>query len=349
MATNKKFEVWPSQLAKCIELTGGKVPAGVLLYRLACRAQKGWLMKHPKDGKRYAVLTRNQWMTDTGLTRHQHDGAIKALKEKKLVEVRHSKRNKLERFLRTWARPTDEAMSVITEKTTRPKDSENSESPPLADSENAENITHQDSAIPDDKKITILPTGEENKKIDNDDNTEALVATPVGGINPKEECKGDKGINQLGTGDLATCAPPPTSTQLEAAWNESLHAISRAPMDFTDQKGQANSLNLMKVHTYWNTAGVTSPENLLNTVVTDWEPFTAYVRCQKGAGFDTPGHPTPGWLAAFKSLAIDWYRTTLLKECPPGVGTEMNLAELEASATASSNTGQDVWKKMMDY
>lgn len=111
--TKKKtdFVVRPSRLGACIKLAGDP-NAGILLYRILLRTEmKTMKARDGTDG--WTVLSRGEWMTDTGLTRHQHDRALSILKKQELVECMHAKRTKREQYQRTWLRlPTSTASAV---------------------------------------------------------------------------------------------------------------------------------------------------------------------------------------------------------------------------------------------
>src|SRR5262245_58281459 len=88
LGSKKAFIQRPSEIALCIE-AGGSVTAGVLLYRLQ------WQMRLAKErppdkqitdqGHVWVLKPRAEWMIDTGLSRHEYDGALKLLKRRGLV------------------------------------------------------------------------------------------------------------------------------------------------------------------------------------------------------------------------------------------------------------------------
>lgn len=110
--TKKKFVVRPSRLAACTSLSGDVV-AGQLLYRIFQRQETMKALKDKDDGRKCIVLTRPEWMIDTGLSRHQYDRGLRILKCKKLVEVRHKKLRKSDKHLRTRIYLHEDTISAI--------------------------------------------------------------------------------------------------------------------------------------------------------------------------------------------------------------------------------------------
>lgn len=113
MKIKKKFVVRPSRLAACTKIAGDVV-AGQLFYRIFLRHE---MMKAMRDseGQRCVVLTRIEWMIDTGLTRHQYDRSIRILKKKKIIKVRHKKLRKMDKYQRTWIYLSPDSISATTE------------------------------------------------------------------------------------------------------------------------------------------------------------------------------------------------------------------------------------------
>lgn len=108
-----KFVVRPSRLAACTVLSGDVVVAGQLLYRIYQRQENMTPLEDQDDGRKCISLTRPEWMTDTGLTRHQYDRALKILKRRQLIEVRYKKLRKRDKHLRTRIYLPDSTISAI--------------------------------------------------------------------------------------------------------------------------------------------------------------------------------------------------------------------------------------------
>lgn len=78
-----------------IELCGDDHLAGLLLFHFIFLCRRAMLLI---DGKRYYVRSRTDLCTQTRLTRHQYDRALKELKDLKFVEARRVPMNKVHVF-----------------------------------------------------------------------------------------------------------------------------------------------------------------------------------------------------------------------------------------------------------
>lgn len=93
-----KFIVSPSPWAVTLKKLNGNLNAVWLLQHI-----KWWVERAGRSGREWADLTRSQWMENTGLTRHQYDAALKALRACHLIEVKHDKAGR-QKYLRTFIR-----------------------------------------------------------------------------------------------------------------------------------------------------------------------------------------------------------------------------------------------------
>jgi hypothetical protein len=71
---------------QCIKLTGNYLPAGILLFRIQYWCSRTTLIGF--DGP-WTVKSKNEWLEDTGLTRHQYDRALARLVSLGVVKVKH--------------------------------------------------------------------------------------------------------------------------------------------------------------------------------------------------------------------------------------------------------------------
>jgi len=69
----------------CIELCSDDLPAGLLLFKMIFLCRKSRIMT---AGKRWYVRSRGSLCSETRLTRHQYDRALKILKKNGFVETR---------------------------------------------------------------------------------------------------------------------------------------------------------------------------------------------------------------------------------------------------------------------
>lgn len=136
----KKFTVTPSPIAESMGKVSGDTASALLLYRIT------WWSKHARitrDGKKWIVLTRDEWMIDTGMTRHQYDRALAVLKRLNLVEVRHWRLRRSDKHTRSFIRLTEAANEHQVKVSAEP------ESTPTSVSAATESIPPQASAKPE--------------------------------------------------------------------------------------------------------------------------------------------------------------------------------------------------------
>lgn len=299
---NKKpFVVRPSHLGACIQLAGS-VNAGVLMYRVISRYRKKWVLRNASDNKEYVVLKRDQWQTDTGLTRHQYDAAIRALKSRGLVECQHKKVSTIQKHQRTWLRLEDHVFSAIADITKAETVSEISETTSPTISENAETINNTLSAKADDKKMKINPCGIENEEDSNDSSAQA--GKSLDAQNQFEAGKKDKSGNDI------TVSPKASHGKLLATqWNQAMQLGGFAPDDFSGEKEQKWYGPLKCMEDYWNKVSADGGASTLRTVLGDWQAFYEYVENAKGKSFIAPHRPNPGWLNSVKESAVDWIKS----------------------------------------
>lgn len=98
IVVNKKFDVYPSPWAECLQKLNGNINA-VWLYNHF----SWWWERAVKNGRDWVDLTRAQWIVNTGLSEYQYDTALRALKIAKLIEVKHDKAGR-QKYLRTFIR-----------------------------------------------------------------------------------------------------------------------------------------------------------------------------------------------------------------------------------------------------
>ena len=153
----KKFKVNPCNLAACIALTD-YLPAAILLYRIYIRSNLETTMTDSNGEDGWAVLTREEWMVDSGLTRRQLDKAIANLKKTKFIKYDYRKRSKKDKGSSIlWVKTTSKTNKWIhqTVKVEPPMDSPNGELKYKMDSPNGELLIN--------KKIGNKESG--NKKV----------------------------------------------------------------------------------------------------------------------------------------------------------------------------------------
>ena len=107
----RRFRRKPSPQAISIE-EAGDVNSGVLLHQLKYRFMgKDTLSEY--DDEQWVAQTGECWCEETGLTAKQYKRALRILKDRKLVEVRHHKVRPHHRSRTTFIRlPTAEAGSA---------------------------------------------------------------------------------------------------------------------------------------------------------------------------------------------------------------------------------------------
>lgn len=122
---NNTFNVKPSLLGKCLNLAGGNKAAGILLFRITSRSNMKSTMEDKKGESGWAVLTREQWSIDTGLTPTQYDRALAFLKKQKLIKYKHLKIGRYKGGSGAiWLKPNDKPTLYSTFcKTANPKGS----------------------------------------------------------------------------------------------------------------------------------------------------------------------------------------------------------------------------------
>ncbi|PZP55945.1 MAG: hypothetical protein DI586_05295 [Micavibrio aeruginosavorus] len=175
-----KFVVRPSSLAACTILAGD-LPAGHLLYRVVLRFKhfKPW---KDKQGLAAVILTRAEWMVDTSLTRHQYDRAVKILKDRKLITVRHEKMRKTDQFQRTWIYLAEHVTSAISDITAGDAISFQPESTGKPNSAKSELVFDLFSATADDKE-------NEEQKDNEEEKSNVYQQTYIGADAPEEEVR----------------------------------------------------------------------------------------------------------------------------------------------------------------
>ncbi len=111
MSQNNKFIVRPSALAACKKL-GGNSSTAILLYRMHVRSRKGGL-RDEKGEKGWLALTKDEWLLETGLTRHEFDNSLKQLKANGLIKFRSRKLRRSDKNARSWYKLFDDTKSDI--------------------------------------------------------------------------------------------------------------------------------------------------------------------------------------------------------------------------------------------
>lgn len=79
----RAINTWPSPLAECVLLAGDGC-AGRLLYQALYWTPKRRIRFRDRL---WIAKSREEWMAETGLTRHQYDRALAMLKDRELVQV----------------------------------------------------------------------------------------------------------------------------------------------------------------------------------------------------------------------------------------------------------------------
>lgn len=82
----KPFAVKPTLFAACVELAEGSAVAGGLLCQVSLLTEHGSL-KDEKNIEGWLALSSPQWRVLTGYTRHQHNQALKFLKDMPVMIV----------------------------------------------------------------------------------------------------------------------------------------------------------------------------------------------------------------------------------------------------------------------
>lgn len=202
----KPFEVYPSLISASTAYTGD-IRAGVLLSRIITRTKKRWTLK---DGS--IVMNKNEWLVDTGLSRHQYDKARKILADRKLVEYSYTKRTKRSKHLSTCVKIPERTLSAIadimvaksksvkTDKTSK-LSSDNADKKKSGKSVSAEQTTSEISAHAEDINDEL---DKKNEKKKSNDETHNVVLEKTN--QPVEmlfnSLKENKGVEELEDKDL---------------------------------------------------------------------------------------------------------------------------------------------------
>lgn len=111
--TKKKFIVKPGLYAACVELAADPA-AGGLLCQIVLMSE-GNTLKDQKGETGWLSLSRTQWMVLTSFTRHQHDRAVKCLKDRGLIESFRRKLKYNDPAALAWIRLAEKTKSGIAE------------------------------------------------------------------------------------------------------------------------------------------------------------------------------------------------------------------------------------------
>lgn len=111
--TKKKFIVKPGLYAACVELADDPAAGGLLCQIVLLSEIKTLIDQKGETG--WLSLSRGQWRVLTSFTRHQHDRAIKCLKERGLIESFRRKLRYKDPAALAWIRLTEKTKSGIAE------------------------------------------------------------------------------------------------------------------------------------------------------------------------------------------------------------------------------------------
>lgn len=136
-----KFIVRPSVLGALFKLTGDAT-ATLLAYRIYSRGAGRGMINYENNSTGWAVLSRKEWMVDTGMTIHQYNRAMKILKDTGIID--RLQKHWADGQSKLWVRINAETMQKIEEMTVtqsqHPTDSASeaessiSDSPPVPES-----------------------------------------------------------------------------------------------------------------------------------------------------------------------------------------------------------------------
>lgn len=292
----KPFEVRPCQTAACIMLAGD-IRAGNILSRMVTRQRNGWTVK--SDGKPDEIrMTKNHWMIETGLSRHQYDAGRKIIERKNLAKFSYKKRSKGSKYLSTCVVVPDETISAVAD---------------LMKLKDQTSNADINSKKPPQKRIT--KTKGKSEYADNDD---TKVSANTDDMNDTYNKKNDKKeINDQTDNDFSQKTKQPVeivfnflkeNKKVEELENKDIEQI----LDFVFNKStytpdhytKNNLQNMKKCLCYLQAqdfplnimgqacsqTGVKAIDALYATII-QWPLFTSYIEYAAGA-FKIPARPT---------------------------------------------------------
>jgi hypothetical protein len=309
MAKNKvKFEVRPSRLAACIRLAGD-INAGVLLYCVCLRFNKGW-SQLKRDGKDFIAMTGKEFQHYVGYTRHQHDRAIKILKKKNLIVVEHHKVRKSDKFQRTWVHLPDTTVSAIAGIMEMPIDSVMAVKDAPIDSVTVDEETVIDSAV---SEHNINDNKEENEEIMNDDLLEKQklgiqVSDKKGVIEEVvklKSCRGSKLPDDTIKGFIKTMfegagyCPDGTDKLHINAFKSCINTFGQSDYKLAYGGYYYEEWDKFMINEYREVRA-------LQLIVWEWDDFCSFIKLAKGA-WNIPASPTLVCIKLHINAAVEFF------------------------------------------
>lgn len=282
-----------SVLARILPLVEHDVSVARLLAQIAYWHPK---MKITKAGQKWIAKTREEWMRETGLTRHQYDRALRRLKERRLIYTARFK------FLGqpiTHLCLTEDGVGCLGP--AAPHMSGAPDKPPSATA---------------DSPITVN-TGKEYRQ-----KTGGAVAPQ-----PSDPVLSLINGGKAALAPIATAPRPSGLDDWQGAWLAA-HALAfpgEYARPFTQkQRGQ------LKLLCHCFPAGMDRAAALAR-LVTDWQGFTQFAKDHMGA-FNLPMRPDMGFATKYAQAAVNF----VAQQQPPAIPRPRSTLPRPASAVAAA-------------